>query len=761
MVVELSDGGIVNVKRNAEANGYTARDKNHIYLGELERAESDEVGISVERYGAVPDKPVRVRLINQGGKLLVSVEGAEARLIDSSSEIKLKEGEYHARPDSEVVNADIDMSELAPFEGKNYGRLFGFRSSVRSGYRETFKKSKRAGRALRRVMCLFSAVIVFMAAVLGTSISNIKTASENYNHNVFYMYTTEEVSARLNSAVGVPESAIDSLRITNNYTTGGATIRVNPGYFESFDVGYYSSDFATNAVMLSLDVVNDKPLLAGRRDGLLPEEILISDAVADKLIEKSTLMYIEEYDDLIGLIAPSYNVGGKSLRIAGVVKSGEPAFYLGDLSIAKFSLSDGNESIGLASDFGIAEKHGEITVLIYQINDQKLVPAPGDPILVRGEKYTVSRVIKHAQSYDDYLKLCGIEKQMRDEFVGTDYEYEAYYYSEIDSYVAQSKYFPVYDYYMWLAGERGIDGAKYFFTGELYYYVDSFRNEKGRMPENEKELEEYSQGLVPFDMLIKDSESYYEEFNLAQNERGHFSTKVLLGEQDYVNIAPKLGKSHPVAYNKFSSNQAIGFTDDGLMYLDTSEEEEKGYRLRYTVIHSQDPEKTAEWINATFPELTHPIDDMVAIYTPDMIFDNLMQSYYAGIATAFVTMAVTAALMSVCMYFIMRSSLMGRVKEIGMLRAIGVSKKNLIYRFAVESGVLSVLTVMLGYLISSAAVRVLINSSQLIEQVMYYPVWMSLTVMVLLFLISVICGILPIVMLLRRSPSEILAKYDI
>jgi ABC-type antimicrobial peptide transport system permease subunit len=52
----------------------------------------------------------------------------------------------------------------------------------------------------------------------------------------------------------------------------------------------------------------------------------------------------------------------------------------------------------------------------------------------------------------------------------------------------------------------------------------------------------------------------------------------------------------------------------------------------------------------------------------------------------------------------MRSALMNRIREVGIYRAIGVSKKNLVSRFAIESAVLSALTVLVGYLLASGFV---------------------------------------------------------
>ena len=124
-------------------------------------------------------------------------------------------------------------------------------------------------------------------------------------------------------------------------------------------------------------------------------------------------------------------------------------------------------------------------------------------------------------------------------------------------------------------------------------------------------------------------------------------------------------------------------------------------------------------------------------------------------------MTVILVLMSVCMYFIMRSSLMNRIKEVGIYRAIGVSKKNLVFKFFIEAIVLTTLTVFIGYILNSGFLFRCLGMSSMIAEIFYYPVWIAGAVLAILYAISLFFGTLPILSLLRKTPSEILAKYDI
>ena len=143
------------------------------------------------------------------------------------------------------------------------------------------------------------------------------------------------------------------------------------------------------------------------------------------------------------------------------------------------------------------------------------------------------------------------------------------------------------------------------------------------------------------------------------------------------------------------------------------------------------------------------------------IFNNIIEDAKREIIADFIAMAVILAVMSLCMYFIMRSSLMSRIKEVGIYRAIGVSKKNLIFKFFIEALVLTTLTVFVGYIGTSVFISLALGMSSLVAQIFYYPIWLAGAIFLILYAVCTLCGIIPIFSLLSRTPSEILAKYDI
>ena len=72
-VIELRDGKVIGTRQNTNANGFAARDKNDIYLGELNRREINDESAEIEYYGEKPETPIKLRIVNNGGKLYVQI----------------------------------------------------------------------------------------------------------------------------------------------------------------------------------------------------------------------------------------------------------------------------------------------------------------------------------------------------------------------------------------------------------------------------------------------------------------------------------------------------------------------------------------------------------------------------------------------------------------------------------------------------------------------------------------------------------------
>jgi len=789
-VIELHDGRVISTKTNEAAQGYTARDKNHIFLGELTRDELGDTNAQIEYYGDTPDEPIRLKIVNHGGKTYLKVETAGIQILDSYSEVKLKEGVYTQTEKVNDISRGIDMSKLPPVNGKRYGKLFSIKSSLKSGYTANFSKNKRGITLLKTCMIMFAVVLVFMSSAFGTSISAFINARSSYNHNTFYVYTPDgEISSKLNNAVGANDTGIDYVVLYRGSFPQDKKIKFLTGNFETFS--QYSGDgYETNAVFLSTAIADKLELVVGKKDNLSNEEILISTTLAKELLKNSTLGYITEYGDLIGLISTSVSIGGKNIRIAGIVSSDEAAVYLGDIAMAKYVVLPSNLQVALDIELDYEVEEGK-TILYHTYDSVDAngntikYPKVGETVKINGKTLEVIQVLRHYTNYRDWLVGNNIKKLEWQEYCQSKYPemniddaYQAYYSewvvyfnSHIKDFLKNYRSFDPYDIYVWLATEKNLDIAIYTYAGELadtYRAVCEYQKKHGVYPTAEQ-LFEFSKTLPELHATLDEIRISYEEefYNIYDYNNGGnqlYNNTYIVDENDYISFSKQKGETSPTAYPPYY------YFEKGEIAVDIAySKEEVVYdsvvmtdNNMYTLVHSTNPSLTAEWIKQNGMDTTEtPYDYIKPVVTPDTIFESIIAENIETMIGGFVAMGVVLAILSICMYFIMRSSLMNRVKEIGIYRAIGVSKKNLILKFLIEAAVLTLFTVFIGYIIASIFISACLNASPLVEEILYYPLWVALADLVIIVGLCLACGVLPITQLLKKTPSAILAKYDI
>jgi ABC-type antimicrobial peptide transport system permease subunit len=115
----------------------------------------------------------------------------------------------------------------------------------------------------------------------------------------------------------------------------------------------------------------------------------------------------------------------------------------------------------------------------------------------------------------------------------------------------------------------------------------------------------------------------------------------------------------------------------------------------------------------------------------------------------------------ISIFFIMRSSLSSRIYEVSVYRALGATKNDIRKLFVIEIFIISTISSLIGYLIM---VFILIQSqNQVIEyvEVLYYSFTSFGLGIISLYIINIVFGILPVNILLFKTPANILSQYDI
>ena len=124
---------------------------------------------------------------------------------------------------------------------------------------------------------------------------------------------------------------------------------------------------------------------------------------------------------------------------------------------------------------------------------------------------------------------------------------------------------------------------------------------------------------------------------------------------------------------------------------------------------------------------------------------------------ALVVTAIISVVMIGFIFFMSRSKMMQNVYNIGVYRALGAKKSKIISKYLLDSIILATFTAVLGFLLAYAFMCYADNYLPSLHVDAMY-VWICVA---LLYALMIIASLLPISMLLRKTPIDILGKYDI
>ena len=112
-------------------------------------------------------------------------------------------------------------------------------------------------------------------------------------------------------------------------------------------------------------------------------------------------------------------------------------------------------------------------------------------------------------------------------------------------------------------------------------------------------------------------------------------------------------------------------------------------------------------------------------------------------------------------YFVIRSSLISRIYEVSVYRALGVKKNDIFRSFIVEIFVITSISTLIGYVLATLALTKLQDG--LFGDFNFFLVTPITVVLGLLlaYVINMLAGLFPVFMLLKKTPAQILSQYDI
>ena len=145
-------------------------------------------------------------------------------------------------------------------------------------------------------------------------------------------------------------------------------------------------------------------------------------------------------------------------------------------------------------------------------------------------------------------------------------------------------------------------------------------------------------------------------------------------------------------------------------------------------------------------------------------YDDIISPYIEEsnktVASRMVLVVTILSVSLIILYFTMKSSATKNIYDIGVYRAIGISKGSIILVYAIQILITSIKTTLIGAL-SCFIITNIISSIAIIN--INFAISFNVFILSTLSLIflNVLVGIMPVILYLHLTPSQLLSKYDI
>ena len=139
--------------------------------------------------------------------------------------------------------------------------------------------------------------------------------------------------------------------------------------------------------------------------------------------------------------------------------------------------------------------------------------------------------------------------------------------------------------------------------------------------------------------------------------------------------------------------------------------------------------------------------------------DNYNQSKYINLTIEIILIIICV----IYLIFTMKSKMLQDIYEIGVRRELGQKRISIILNYILKSFVTLTLTIIIGYILSSLIyifIALRVNSFGGNIPVLYNSLSTYLIILII-YVMGIIFGIIPVLLLLKHTPAEIVKKYDI
>lgn len=144
----------------------------------------------------------------------------------------------------------------------------------------------------------------------------------------------------------------------------------------------------------------------------------------------------------------------------------------------------------------------------------------------------------------------------------------------------------------------------------------------------------------------------------------------------------------------------------------------------------------------------------------DLDREKFVNNRHDSVVEKLIVSGVIIAISLIEIFLMIRSSFLSRIKEIGILRAIGVKKSDIIKMFLGEILAIATLAgltgiILMAYILSNIAKMEFFTNSYIIN-----PLVILISI-ITMYAFNIIVGLFPVFNVLRKTPASILSRHDI
>ncbi len=141
--------------------------------------------------------------------------------------------------------------------------------------------------------------------------------------------------------------------------------------------------------------------------------------------------------------------------------------------------------------------------------------------------------------------------------------------------------------------------------------------------------------------------------------------------------------------------------------------------------------------------------------------DREREMRMGAVSGLFVFSAVALGATALSFFFIIRSSLMGRIYEMGVYRSLGVRRFDILKMFLLEVVILTSISSLIGFSLMTYILHIIQKEAAEILSLFDISFFTVSIGVLSIYALNLLFGLFPLYMLLRKTPARIMTAYDL